>query len=197
MPANLLLICHRCPLRGPVSPPRCLCTVDGVDIIIHTKQTNCPKGYFNDVPLPVAPLAITTPLWYAGMWSELHARPLLYAKEQDEEIQPDDWKLIDDISRAIGRNVHEYLPRLPGDAMAELAWLSRWSMRVRQCGGCMSHWATLLTDRPPDLSSPEAYARWGWGAHNAVNVHIGKPLYDFSNACEQYGYPVSWNISPS
>lgn len=50
MVVSLLQICHECDRVQP--PPyngRCACTVDGVDIIVHSKSGECPLGRFPKV----------------------------------------------------------------------------------------------------------------------------------------------------
>jgi hypothetical protein len=61
------------------------------------------------------------------------------------------------------------------DLAGEPAWLEGFATRVPQAGcGCSGRWRELVKAVPPDLSSRLAYARWGWGRHNAVSEGLGK-----------------------
>jgi hypothetical protein len=50
------------------------------------------------------------------------------------------------------------------------------------CGACAQGGMRYLQAHPLDYSSREAFARSIWAFHNAVNEHIGKPLYPWRDS---------------
>lgn len=75
-----------------------------------------------------------------------------------------------------------------GDQAAELAWLADLSRRLVGCD-CRTDWVGRLKLDPPDLSSPESYAQWGWARHNEVNQKLKKPVLSWTDAANLWGWP--------
>lgn len=61
-----------------------------------------------------------------------------------------------------------------GDAEGERAYLARLLERL-PCDECREHFAALMADYPPDLTSAEAYFEWSHTMHRLVNDRLGKP----------------------
>lgn len=155
----------------------CACSVDGASIEEHAISDFCPHPdgpRFGSStpppqwePKPIADAAIvTTPGrdWLStahALWDWLHDRPK-----------------IADLSTEEGRR-------------AELGELSKFDQWVgRDLGGCScsNHWHTLRAATPPILSSPLAYARWGWSMHNAVAKIVGNLPITFEAAIRIRGW---------
>ena len=66
-----------------------------------------------------------------------------------------------------------------GGIQAERGWLSSFAKRI-PCYECREHFITLVKHNPPDLSSSEAYLKWGCDIHNFVNKKLGKPFFEIS-----------------
>lgn len=55
-------ICSRCRFACP--KPRsgpCACSVDGIDILVHIQNRDCPKGYHADAPPAAMPPPMPIP----------------------------------------------------------------------------------------------------------------------------------------
>lgn len=72
--------------------------------------------------------------------------------------------------------------------------LAKFATRI-PCGSCQKHWRQVMTESPPDLSSAEAFFVWSVDAHNAVNRHLGKPLFSLADA--RIKYPSKSNLLPA
>jgi hypothetical protein len=58
------------------------------------------------------------------------------------------------------------------------------------CGECRADWSALLTQYPPDFSSPDAFFTWTVFIHNKVNEKLGREQWAASNARERWGLPT-------
>lgn len=68
-------------------------------------------------------------------------------------------------------------------------WYQDWKRRVNTsygCTGCGSHWSQITAKHPPNFASRDDFFRWTFDRHNDVNVHTGKPLFDFDVALQLY-----------
>jgi ADP-heptose:LPS heptosyltransferase len=61
------------------------------------------------------------------------------------------------------------------DPAAESRWMQAFSSFV-PCGECRRHWEELIRRTPPNYSSRSSYFAWTVGAHNNVNMRLGKPI---------------------
>lgn len=75
-----------------------------------------------------------------------------------------------------------------GDAPAELAWLTTFANSLPGGCACKADWRALVAAHPPDLSSAEAYARWGWSMHEAVNAKLSKSPVTWEDARRTWGW---------
>ena len=57
---------------------------------------------------------------------------------------------------------------------------------VYPCAPCAEDFRADLRAHPPDVSSSAGFARWMCGAHNRVNVKLGKPEFDCSRVFERW-----------
>ena len=81
-----------------------------------------------------------------------------------------------------------------GDADAERAWLAGYAGRVSGGGcRCRAHWREWVDANAPDLSSPAAYARWTWSAHDAVSARVGRRRVDYAEAAAEWGWGAAEN----
>jgi len=133
-------ICHRCNRRQKNCNGPCPCTIDGIDIIVHATNHECPLNKFPSVdpnaPAPDPPAIVQSidvmKVNGPGLWRELHMATANFPA------------VVESITRQVG------------------------------CGECRRHWLQLLKDMPPDYSSAEAFFRWAWEIHQAVNRRLGK-----------------------
>lgn len=85
---------------------------------------------------------------------------------------------------------HSVLARYPVEPKQEekesVANYIHYFAQVYPCGDCARHFAVILKENPPQLSSRETAAVWGCHIHNKVNKRLGKPNYDCSHILEDY-----------
>ena len=82
----------------------------------------------------------------------------------------------EDRGAAAWRALHTY-------AGCDREFFLKWEKMI-PCGTCRENFKKLLADYPPDFSSPDAFWRWGWFMHNAVNEKLGKPLISLEEATQ-------------
>ncbi|MEW5303717.1 MAG: hypothetical protein WDW36_006381 [Sanguina aurantia] len=100
--------------------------------------------------------------------------------QQQQQPQHDDRKA--DLGRATWLLLHTLAAQYPEqpsrqqrrDVRAMVDCLTR----VYPCGECAAHFAALVRHDPPDVSSGRQLRRWLCTAHNAVNLRLGKPLFN-------------------
>lgn len=61
-----------------------------------------------------------------------------------------------------------------------------WQHSIPAMCDCRNEFKKIVEKHPPEFSSPEAFFRWGWFVHNAVNEKLGKPLVDLDDALKQW-----------
>jgi hypothetical protein len=59
-----------------------------------------------------------------------------------------------------------------------------WQHTIPNMCDCRNEFKTIVADFPPDFSCPDAFWRWGWFIHNAVNEKLGKPLISLEEATQ-------------
>eukprot|EP01089_Gocevia_fonbrunei_P023371 TRINITY_DN982_c0_g1_i1.p1 TRINITY_DN982_c0_g1~~TRINITY_DN982_c0_g1_i1.p1 ORF type:complete len:203 (-),score=50.37 TRINITY_DN982_c0_g1_i1:21-629(-) len=59
------------------------------------------------------------------------------------------------------------------------------------CNICAKDFRKILKDSPPELSSRTNFSQWLCGAHNRVNVYLGKPKFDCKKVDERWLIPDS------
>lgn len=74
------------------------------------------------------------------------------------------------------------------DPVTTMVFLSSVVTRLPLNCGCIAHYATYLTEHPPALDSFDAYRRWTWELHNAVNMRLGKPVVSYEDAAARWGW---------
>lgn len=60
------------------------------------------------------------------------------------------------------------------------------------CGECKTKWKALEAKHQPNLSSPEAYARWLHARHNDVREDCGQRPFFWPETVAKYRYPSEW-----
>jgi len=58
--------------------------------------------------------------------------------------------------------------------------------RLYPCGECASHFRTILTKFPPQVSTRSSAAAWACHVHNEVNKSLKKDLFDCSKIGDFY-----------
>ncbi len=58
--------------------------------------------------------------------------------------------------------------------------------RLYPCGECASHFRTILTKFPPQVSTRSSAAAWACHVHNEVNKSLRKDLFDCSKIGDFY-----------
>lgn len=127
--------------------------------------------------------------WLKAAETAARTKPLAEPKASaPAEPKPKvDWRR--DVAPKMWAELHSR-PNLPTfDPAAEAEWLKRFTARV-ECGPCRNNWKALQKKAPPDLSSPAAYARWIWRAHNTANGHAGKPAMEWEAARALHDWPT-------
>lgn len=83
-----------------------------------------------------------------------------------------------------------------GDAVAELAWITRWGNSLPGGCPCKSGWNEIKAANPPDLASPLTLAKWWHARHNEVNAKLaGKKFVSWYAAVVRWKYPIAWSRS--
>ena len=87
------------------------------------------------------------------------------------------------------RRLHAFPFSGDWDCSARCKWWADWQASIPNIGcSCRKHWSELIATCPPDFSSPEAFFLWSVGAHNIVNVRLGKPIMPYAEAWQLYGH---------
>lgn len=60
------------------------------------------------------------------------------------------------------------------------------------CPECRQHATQYVRQFPPDLSGSEAFQRWAWNFHNAVNRLLGRPAFPFAAYQLAYADEICW-----
>ncbi len=64
------------------------------------------------------------------------------------------------------------------DRTKAIYFLANWRNLIPAFGcTCRSYWNTLVASYAPDLSSREAFIRWGTCCHDNINRKLGKPIF--------------------
>ena len=93
-------------------------------------------------------------------------QPLPVATKRDGRRAPNSYEQQ-------GRFAWSLLHRYRG---CEKAWFDLWIYFVPGGGcSCRENFKAILTEFPPDFSSPDAFWHWGVAVHNKVNAKLGKP----------------------
>lgn len=60
------------------------------------------------------------------------------------------------------------------------------------CLECRTHATAYVLRVPPDLSGSEAFQRWAWAYHNAVNRMLRRPSLSFEKYQQLYADEICW-----
>ena len=60
------------------------------------------------------------------------------------------------------------------------------------CPECRLHATQYVRQFPPDLSGSEAFQRWAWKFHNAVNWLLGRPAFPLAAYQAMYADEICW-----
>lgn len=71
-------------------------------------------------------------------------------------------------------HVRSYSPDI--NLSFEQFWIDKWEISI-PCPTCRKHFQELRLKRPEDLSSIQAYRKWGIDIHNDVNRLVGNPIF--------------------
>ena len=103
------------------------------------------------------------------------------------------WKTLHLVTKAY--------PETPSREHQRAAWSFIHSLQyLLPCFNCQTHFATLLKENPPNISSREAFIKWGIAAHNLVNERLGKTqidLDDFNTVVESWKEEQSPSPTPT
>jgi len=95
-----------------------------------------------------------------------------------------------ELGRAAWKLMHTTFARFPEHPSASESSALRTYVHLFQrlypCGECAEHFATVLKQYPPQVSSRKAAVAWGCHVHNEVNKQLGKKVYDCARIGEEY-----------
>lgn len=78
-----------------------------------------------------------------------------------------------------------HVRHLTGDPEADLQWVRAFQFAI-PCEICRAHFQEWVRTHPPDVSTPEAFFKWGWEAHNRVRKTQNKSTITLDEAKALY-----------
>lgn len=86
---------------------------------------------------------------------------------------------LEKAGRVLWKELHTYKQEGKWNPSEASRWLNSWEMRVPNFSmcQCLDNYIKLKSSNQPRFDNEEKFHEWTVEIHNAVNSHLGKPLY--------------------